>query len=180
MTSGNTIFRQEALEFQARGRTSTGTVLRLGRPWLRVLSWLTAALVLAGLVALWTVRTAERATGPALVSRDGSVVAVLPLAVAPQLPQARGLTVRLPHGKPLQVTVRRAQPADGTTIARAGLASRDDSGILLHGTLASMSAASRLPGTHVHGRAVVVLRSERLVDVLSRQFREMLGDRGAQ
>jgi hypothetical protein len=137
------------------------------------------ALVVAGGTALWVLRTDEHATGPALVdARSRSVVALLPSIVGPELPQAEGLTVRLPSGASVPVTVLAAQPADATLIRRAGLDSTEESGILLRGRLASTgsgSADGRLPA-----RAVVVLRSERVVDVLTRQFRVMLGDKGAQ
>jgi hypothetical protein len=180
MSSVDPIFRQEALDFRARGRTREGGVIRLGGRWLRLLYWVTLLFVVAGGTALWFIRTDEQATGPAVVdSRDGSVVALLPLAVAPQLSHAEGLAVRL-NGTSVGVTVSSAQPVDAAGIRRAGLAGTAEAGILLRGRVHPARHSPLDASGKVRARAVVVLRSERAVDVLTRRFRVMLGERGGQ
>lgn len=181
MSSVDTIFRREALEFQASGRARGSGVVRLGGRWLRLLYWLTLALVIAGGTALWVLRADERATGPAIVDfPNGSVVALLPSVVGPQLPRTEGLSVTLPSGRSVRVHVVAAQPADASSIRRAGLGAAEGSGVLLRGQLQEVGNASATASGRIRARAVVVLRSERVVDVLTRQFRVVLGERGAQ
>lgn len=182
MIEPETIFRREAVEFHARGRDRAGGVVRLGAPWLPRLFWLTVVLLVGGLVTLWTVRVQEHATGTALVdARTGSVTALLPAGAAPELADSRGLTVTMPRGgQDVRVDVTQAQPADDAAIRRAGLQPLAQPGILLTGHLAAGAPSSASGGTAVPTTATVVLRSERLVDVLARQFRGMLGQSGGR
>ena len=62
MTERPSLFRQEALEFQA-GRPRQGGVLRVDPPWIRWLYWIVLALLAAGVVFAATARTSETTSG---------------------------------------------------------------------------------------------------------------------
>ena len=179
MTEPDTIFRPEALQLHARGREDADGVVRLGPRWLRRLYVLSLVLVLAGLAAVWLIPIEETATGRAVVdTRTGSVVALLPAGTAPELSGSAGLRVGLPGqpGRMVPVEVRSAAPADDETLREAGLDPLPQGGLLLSGRI--RDAAPERPGgqpTRIEVPATVVLRSERLADVLGRQVGQMLG-----
>ena len=54
--------------------------------------------------------------------RTGTVAALLPAAVGPDLASSQGLTVALPGGRSVRVSGLHAQLADDTAIRKAGLA----------------------------------------------------------
>ena len=177
MNGPETIFRQEALDSWIRGRDRTGGVVRLGASWHTWLYRGTLLLVVAGVAALWLVRTPEQISGPAVVDqRTGSVAALLPAASAPELAGARSLRVELAdRGEPLPVVAVRARQADDAAVRRAGLPRFSQPGILLTGRLAGPPPSGRVAAdARVRGTASTVLRSERLADLLLRQFRSLL------
>jgi hypothetical protein len=176
-TSPEAIFRLEALEFRSRGREAPGGVVRLGN---RLIRWTYRAvllLVLAAVASMWVIRTAESTTGPAVVDgRAGTVTALLPAVVAPDLPSSHGLTFALLDGRPVQVSGLRVQLADAATIQAAGLAPLSQPAILVTGRVVPGPAAAwaeREPPLRTE--VSVVLRSESLAEVLARQFGAMLG-----
>lgn len=173
-----TLFRPEALEFHEKGRETEGGVVRLGRPWLTWLSVLTLAVAAAGAVCLFAVRVTETTSGPALVDRSGSVTVLVPAAVAPELAGSEGLTVALPGHEPVRVDVTAARPVDDAAVRRAGLQPLDQPGLLLAGRLARGAAVGEPAELRTTG--TIVLRRERLGQVLSRQFSAMLGNRQVQ
>ena len=63
------IFREEALEFRARGRDVPGGVVRLGSHWLTWAYRVTLALLAAAIASMWVIRTSESTSGP--VALDG-------------------------------------------------------------------------------------------------------------
>jgi hypothetical protein len=110
-------------------------------------------------------------------TRTGSVVALLPAGTAPELSGSAGLRVGLPGqpGRMVPVEVRSAAPADDETIRAAGLDPLSQGGLLLSGRI--RDAAPERPGgqpARIEVPATVVLRSERLADVLGRQVGQML------
>lgn len=178
MSSPETIFRQEALESWVRGRERAGGVVRLGSRWRTCLYRLTIVLVLAGILGLWLVRTDEQVTGPAVVDpRTGSVTVLLPAASAPDLARSRGLRVDISGdgAGAVPVLTVRAQQADDAAVRAAGLPPLSQPGILLTGRLRTARPASVAAGRTVPATASVVLRSERLLDLLDRQFGALLG-----
>jgi hypothetical protein len=183
MTSRETLFRKEALEAWARAQDPGDGEVRLGARWLTWSYRLLLLLVVVTVIALFVVRTDERVTGSAVVDpRTGSVTALLPARAAPDLSASRGLSVELPgRGDDLAgVEVDHAEAADGPTARRAGLEPLSQPAILLTGHLRNPTDLPSSSAESVRAPAVVVLRSERLVDLLARQFRAMLGERGAQ
>jgi hypothetical protein len=183
MSQQEMIFRREALDSWARGQKRAGGVVRLGGPWLSWLFWLTLVLLAAAALSLWAIRTEERTSGPAVVDPGtGSVTVLLPAASAVDLPSSRGLTVELPltSSRSVPVQVMDVQPADDRAVRRAGLRPLSQPGILLTGRLQSPpDLGAALQDGPVQTRGTVVLRSERLVDLLARQFSRMLGETGA-
>jgi hypothetical protein len=174
----DTIFRQEALEFQARGRDSRGGVVRLGTRWIRWGYRITVLLLAAAVATTWVIHTDESASGPAVVDgRTGAVTVLLPAAAAPDLPGSRGLTVTLPGGHPVRVTGLHAQLASDSSIRRAGLVPPAQPAILVTGRLSPGASSAR--DAHLRAQATVVLRSESLADVLGRQLHVMLGQEAA-
>jgi hypothetical protein len=169
------IFRQEALEFRARGRDTPGGVVRLGARWLRWGYWTTLALVVAAVAGVFVVRTDESVSGPAVLDgRTRTVAALLPASVGPDLASSRGITVTLPGGRSVRVVDLHAQLAGDTAIRKAGLAPLAQPAILVTGRLdRGMSAAS---AARLRTQVSVVLRSESLADVLGRQFGAMLSN----
>jgi hypothetical protein len=182
VASQHTIFRQEALEFRARGRETPGGVVRLGARWIHWTYWITLVLLAAAVTSLFLVRTDESTSGPAMVDgRTGTVTALLPAAAGPDLPHARGFTVTLPGGRSVRITGLHARLADAATIRRAGLVPPVQPAILLTGRLVGRPGpgASAAGGEPVHAQVSAVLRSESLADVLARQFAAMLGNGAA-
>lgn len=180
MTERPPLFRQEALEFHA-GQPQQGGVLRIDPPWTRWLYWIVLALLAAGVAVAATVRTSETTTGPALINvQERTFVALVPAAASPDL--QRGQLVRLqvdgPEGRPLAGQVLRAGVADKAGVRRAGFTSSSQPGMLVTGVLApDASVASLPPSPRPEGRAVVVLRSQSILDLL--QLRGVLGSGGS-
>ena len=175
----DTIFRQEALEFRARGHDTHGGVVRLGSRWIRWGYRIAVAALAASIAGTLVIHTSESASGPAVVDgRTGAVAALLPAAAAPDLASSRGITVTLPSGRPVRISSPHAELADGATVRRAGLVPPAQPAILVTGRLSS--GASGVSGAaaqtaRLRTEASVVLRSESLASVLTRQFKSMLG-----
>jgi hypothetical protein len=179
MTPPETLFRREALEAWARARDPGNGEVRLGARWMTWSHRLLLVLVVVTAIALFVIRTEERVTGSAVVDlRTGAVTAVLPAGAAPELPGSRGLSVDLPRaGETVAgVDVDHAETAADGAIRKAGLEPLSQPAILLTGHLRNPSDLVSRTGGTTRTRAEVVLRSERLVDVLARQFRAMLGE----
>lgn len=177
LTDRDSIFRQEALEFHAGCRGTPGGVVRLGARWIRWSYRLALILVVGAIASLWLIRTDDSASGPAVIDgRTGMVAALLPTVVGPDLASSRGLTVALPSGRSVRVSILHAQLANDTAIRNAGLAPATQPAILVTGRL--IEERSALPvarDAHLPSQASVVLRSESLADILGGQFSAMLG-----
>jgi hypothetical protein len=180
MTERRPLFRQEALEFQA-GQPQGG-VLRIHPRWAGWAYWIVLALVVAGAVIIWTVRTSETTSGPALINvPERTFVALVPNAAASEF-QA-GQLVRLqvdgPGKRPIDARALRAEVADQAGVRRVGFASSSQPAILVTGVLAPNADVASLPSApRQEGRAVVVLRSQRILDLFLRQLRGTLGRGG--
>jgi hypothetical protein len=181
MTERPPLFRQEALEFQA-GPPQEGGALRIDHRWTGWLYWIVLALVVAGVVLAVTARTSETTSGPALINvQERTFVALVPDAASPDL--QRGQLVRLqidgPDGGPLAARLLRTEVADQAGIRRAGFASSSQPAVLVTGVLAPDADVASLPSSPRHGgRAVVVLRSERILNLFLRQLGGILGGGG--
>jgi hypothetical protein len=181
MTERPSLFRPEALEFRA-GRPRQGSVLRIDPPWTRWLYWIVLALVVAGVVVTATARTSETTSGPALINvQEGTFVALIPDAASPDL--KRGQLVRLqvdgPQRRPLTARVLRAGVADQAGVRRAGFAWSSQPATLVTGVLAPHADVASLPSSPRHeGWAVVVLRSQRILNLFLQQLRGILGGGG--
>jgi hypothetical protein len=179
MTERDRLFRQEALEFRARGDETSGGVVRLGAPWLRWSYRILLLLAAGGAVLAWLLPTDESTTGPAVVDmRSGTFAALLPAASGPELSGARTVRLELPDGtRPVVVKVRHAAPARPAAIRRAGLPQQDQPAILLSGRLSRGAATGGWTGdgSPLHARIVVILRSASIGGVVIRQFKRMLG-----
>ena len=178
MTPPETLFRREALEAWASARDPGSGEVRLGARWVTWLYRLLLLLVVLTVIALFVVRAEERVTGSAVVDpRTGAVTALLPAGAAQDLTTSRGLTVELTGGGGTRVGVQvdHVQEADDATIRRTGLVPLSQPGILLTGHVRDRSDLPTRAVRTIPAQALVVLRTERLVDVLGRQFRTMLG-----
>jgi hypothetical protein len=172
----DTIFRQEALEFRARGHDTHRGVVRLGTRWVRWGYRITVAALAASIAGTLVIHTSESASGPAVVDgRTGTVAALLPAAAGPDLASSRGITVTLPGGRAVQLSSPHAELADGATIRRAGLVPPAQPAILVTGRLSSGASGPAAKTANLRTEASVVLRSESLASVLARQFKSMLG-----
>jgi hypothetical protein len=180
MTERPSLFRREALEFQA-GQGREGGVLRIDPPWMRWMYWIVLSLVAAGVIVAATARTSETTSGPALINVQArTFVAVVPDA---SVNLRRGQLVRLevdaPDRRPLAARVLEAEVADQAGVRRAGFASSAKPGMLVTGLLERRADVVSLPASpRPEGRAVVVLRSERILGMFLRQLRGMLGRGG--
>jgi hypothetical protein len=179
MTERPPPFRREALEFHAAG-PGRGA-LRIEPAWTRWFYWVVLALVAAGLVVTATARTSETTSGPALINvPQRSFVALVADAAAPDL--RSGQLVRLhvdgADGRSLAARVLRAEVADQAAVGRVGFASSQPA-ILVTGVLAQdADVASLPPSPRYPGRAVVVLRSQRIINLFLRQLGGTLGRGG--
>ena len=180
MTERPPLFRREALEFQAS--EPRGGVLRIDPPWTRWAYWAVLALVVVGVVVTWTARTSETTSGPALINlEDRSFVALMPDAASPDL--RPGQLVRLhvegPVARPLAARALKAEVADQAAVRRAGFASSSQPAMLVTGVLGPNAEVASSPSSpQREGRAVVVLRSQRILDLFLRQLRGTLGRDG--
>src|SRR5204862_3145106 len=94
------IFRDEALEFRARGRDVPGGLVRLGSHWLTWAYRVTLVLLAAAITSMWVIRTSESTSGPVAVDgRTGMVAALLPAAAGADLTGSSGFTLVLPGGR---------------------------------------------------------------------------------
>ena len=167
------IFRDEALEFRARGRDVPGGLVRLGSHWLTWAYRVTLVLLAAAIASMWVIRTSESTSGPvALDGRTGMVAALLPAAAGADLTGSSGFTLVLPGGRELQVTGLHAVLADDAAIRDAGFQPLKQPAILVTGQFDQGGAPGGAP---LRTQATVVLRSETVADVLARQFGTMLG-----
>ena len=180
MTPPSGLFRQEALEFQAS--QPQGSVLRIDPRWTRWTYWLELALLVAGVIVTATAHTSETTSGPALIDmQEQTFVAIVPGAASPDLQP--GQTVRLDvqglEGPPLAARALKAEVADQAAIRRAGFASSSQPAVLVTGVLGPRADVGALPSSpRPEGRAVVVLRSQRILDLFLRQLRGTLGNGG--
>jgi hypothetical protein len=181
MTERPSVFRREALEFHA-SQPGEGGVLRIDPPWTRWSYWTVLALVAAGVIVTIAVRTSETTSGPARINvQQRTYVALVPDAASPDL--RRGQLVHLqvngPGGRVLAARVLRAKVADQAGVRRAGFASSSQPGMLVTGLLErDADVASLASSPRPEGRAVVVLRSQRILDLFVRQVRGMLDTGG--
>ncbi len=178
MTERPSLFRQEALEFQA-SRPGQGGVLRIDPAWTRWLYWIVLALLVAGVAVTTTARTSETTSGPALISvQERTFAALVPDAASPDL--HRGQLVRLQvEGRELTARVLRFDVADSAGVRRAGFASFSQPGMLVTGDLAPDADVASLPSPPRHeGRAIVILRSQSILDLFLRQLSGTLGGGG--
>jgi len=178
MTERPSLFRQEALEFQA-SRPGQGGVLRIDPAWTRWLYWIVLALLVAGVAVTTTARTSETTSGPALISvQERTFAALVPDAASADL--HRGQLVRLQvEGRELTARVLRFDVADSAGVRRAGFASFSQPGMLVTGDLAPDADVASLPSPPRHGgRAIVILRSQSILDLFLRQLSGTLGGGG--
>jgi hypothetical protein len=174
----DSIFREEALEFRARGRDVPGGVVRLGSQWLTWAYRVTLVLLAAAIASMWVIRTSESTTGPVAVDgRTAMVAIVVPAAAGADLTGSRGLTVVLADGRSIRVTGLHAVLADDAAIRDAGFTPPKQPAILVTGQLDQAGPDPKSPTLRT--RATVILRSETVADVLARQFDAMLGEEAA-
>jgi hypothetical protein len=167
------IFREEALEFRARGRDTPGGVVRLGSRWITWAYRVTLVLLAAAVASLWFIRTDESTSGSVAVDgRTGMMAALIPAAAGADLTGSAGITVVLPGGRSVLVTGLHAVLADAAAIRNAGFTPLKQPAILVTGQFGQGRVS--VPGA-LRAQATIVLRSETLADVLARQFDAMLG-----
>jgi hypothetical protein len=180
MTERPSLFRREALEFQAS--QPQGGVLRIDPRWTRWTYWLVLALLVAGVIVTATAHTSETTSGPALIDvQERTFVALVPGAASPDLQP--GQTVRLDvqglEGPPLAARALKAEVADQAAVRRAGFPSSSQPAVLVTGVLGPRADVGALASSpRPEGRAVVVLRSQRILDLFLRQLRGTLGKGG--
>jgi hypothetical protein len=181
MSERRSLFRQEALEFQA-AEPRQGGVLRIDPPWTRWLYWIVLVSVAAGVVITATARTSETTSGPAVINVQARTFAALvPDAASRDL--RRGQLVRLhvngPNGRPLTARLLKTQVADQAAARRAGFASPSLPAMLVTGVLTPHADVTSLPSSARHeGRATVTLREQRILGLFLRQLRGIFGGGG--
>ncbi len=176
MTGPDSLFRREAIEFQAGARSKVAR-LEIDRRGDRWLSWLLLALLFAGVVLGFVVRVDETTSGPAMIDLNkGTFEAVLPEAelddAGSRLPVRLSLEGTHDQGT-LTGRITSSETADDSGARAAGLPAPDQSSRLVTGTFAPIDAGSSAGPRP--GRAVVVLRSDRAVTVFIRQVVDLSG-----
>jgi hypothetical protein len=181
MTERPSLFRREALEFRV-GQPRHGGVPRIDAPWTRWSYWTVLALLAAGVAVSALARTSETTSGPARINvQQRTYVALVPDAASPDL--RRGQLVHLqvngPRGRVLAARVLRAKVADQAGVRRAGFAASSQPAVLVTGLLERGADVTSLAlSRRTKGRAVVVLGSQRLLELFLGQLRGMLGSGG--
>jgi hypothetical protein len=173
------LFRREALEFQAS--EPQGSLLRIDPPWSRWSYWVVLALIVAGVVVAATVRTSETTAGSALINlQKRTFVALVPNAASPALHRGQRVRLRVDGSDKgtLAARVLTAEVADQARARRAGFDSSQPA-VLVSGVLAPGADVTSLPSSpRQEGRAVVVLRSQRMLNLFVRQLSGTLGNGG--
>jgi hypothetical protein len=181
MTERPSLFRREALEFHT-GQQRPDGVLRIDPRWTRWAYWLVLALLVAGVIVTATTHTSETTSGPALIDlQERTFVALVPGAAGPDLQPGQTVRLDVPglEGPPLAARALKAEVADQAAIRRAGFASSSQPAVLVTGVLGPHADVGALPSSPRHeGRAVVVLRSQRILELFLRQLRGTLGKGG--
>jgi hypothetical protein len=181
MNERPSLFRQEALEFQAGGPRQGG-VLRIDPRWTGWMYWIVLVLVVAGVLVAATVRTSETTSGPARIDLpQRTFVALVPGAASPDIQPGQLVTVHVDGltGPALAARVLTAGVADQADVRRAGFTSSSQPGILVTGVLEPQADVSSLPASRRHeGRAVIVLGSRTILSLFLRQLRGTLRRRG--
>lgn len=169
MTEPAPIFRQEALDFRSGVRRER-TDLRLGHPWTGLVYRLVLAVGFAALVICWAVRTEATTSGPASVDpRAGTFTAFVPAAAGPEVSAGQAVRLRLTGaGKRTYAgQVVQAEATDGAEVPEPGMPSAPGPVVLVSGVLQSGADAGVVPPSGPQpAQAVVVVRSERLLDLL--------------
>jgi hypothetical protein len=177
MTEPPSLFRREAIEFKA-GQLGPGDVLRIDPPWSRWSYWIVLALVVAGVVITTTVHTSKTTSGPTVINvRERTFAALVPDAASPDLHRGQLVRLELPGARrpALAARVLRSAVADQAGLRQAGLASSSQPGVLVTGVLEGRAEVASLSSSPPDGRAVVVLGSQRLLDLFLGQLGGMLG-----
>jgi hypothetical protein len=177
MTEPPSLFRREALDFKA-GELGPGDVLRIDPPWSRWSYWVVLALVVAGVVVTITVHTSKTTSGPTSINvRERTFAALVPDAASPDLHRGQVIRLELPGatGPAVAARVLRFKVADQAGLRRAGFASSSQPGVLVTGVLEGHPDLASLPSSPPEGRAVVVLGSQRILDLFLDQLGGMLG-----
>jgi hypothetical protein len=180
MTEPPSLFRREAIEFKA-GQLGPGDVLRIDPPWSRWSYWIVLALVVAGVVVTTTVHTSKTTSGPTVIDvRERTFAAVVPDAASPDLHRGQLVRLELPRatGPALAARVLRFEVADQAGLRRAGFASSSKPSVLVTGVLEGHPDVASLRSSPPEGRAVVVLGSQRILDLFLDQLGGMLGKAG--
>jgi hypothetical protein len=180
MTPPSGLFRQEAVEFHT-GQQQPDGVLRVDPRWTRWAYWLVLALLVTGVIVTATAHTSETTSGPALIDvQERTFVALVPGAASPDLQP--GQTVRLDvqglEGPPLAARALKAEVADQAAIRRAGFPSSSQPAVLVTGVLGPHADVGTLPSPRHEGRAVVILRSQTILELFLRQLQGTLGKGG--
>ena len=172
------IFRQEAVDARAAGQRPSGEPLRVDSRWVRWLYVIVLVLVVAGVATSMRLHVDATTSGTAAVNPDGTFSALIPAAVAPQLEGAHSMRIEWADGADTvraTATVDHVAAADEASMARAHLQPLPQPAIMLSGTLSNIDSPA-VGSSHTRkARAVVVLRSETLIDTLGRRLSGMLG-----
>jgi hypothetical protein len=180
MTEPPSLFRREALEFKA-GQFGPGDVLRIDPPWSRWSFLVVLALVVAGVVVTTTVRTSKTTSGPTVINvRERTFAALVPDAASPDLHRGQRVRLELRGGTRPTVAARvlRSAVADQAGLRRAGFAASSQPGVLVTGVIEGDADVAWSPSSPPEGRAVVVLGSQKILDLFLGQLRGMLGNGG--
>jgi hypothetical protein len=181
MTPPPGLFRREALEFHT-GQQRPDGVLRIDAPWTRWAYWLVLALLVTAGIVTATASVSETTSGPALIDvHERTFVALVPGPASADL--RPGQTVRLDAralaGPPLPARVREAEVADQSDIRKAGFPASAQPAVLVTGVLASHAdVGALLSSPRKDGRAVIVHRTETVLDLFLRQLDGTLGEEG--
>ena len=180
MTRPSGLFRQEALEIHT-GQLRPGGVLRVDSPWTGWWYWIMLALVVASVITAATAHTYETTSGPALIDvQERTFVALLPDAASPDLRPGQLVRLDVPglEGPPLAARTLKAEVADPAGIQRAGFPPSSQLAVLVTGVLAPHADVASMPSAPHEGRAVVVLGSQRILDLFLRQLQGTPGKGG--
>jgi hypothetical protein len=180
MTPPSGLFRREAVEFHTGQQLPDG-VLRVEAAWTRWAYWLVLVMLVAAAFVTATAHTSETTSGPALIDlRERTFVALVPGAASSDV--HAGQTVHLDiQGSAvptLTAQVRTAEVADEAAIRGAGFPPSTQPAVLLTGVLSPGGDVVSPPSTGLRGQAVVVLRTEKLLDLVLRQLNGTLGQEG--
>lgn len=189
MTEPPSFYRREALDYRAEP-ASPNAVLRVAPPWSRWLFWIVLCLLLLGVGTAFVLRADRTVAGVALIDSNGrSFTAVIPLDDPAAVPAGRRVRLQLvgqdpPSGGVFVGVTKHSESLTSAAAQQAGFGPLQAPAVLVSGALLrhpvpAVSPTKSISPGGLEARAVVVVGSDRIADIIGRGVHRMLSPGGS-